>query len=344
MKTLDDSYLSVFCLEMAEILKSGIMAGEGFLLISEQEPDKTLKSAYKALYEETVSGMPVAKAMEKTGIFPEYMLRILRVGEETGAVEEVFRALSAYYERQANLRKTIRSAVGYPLLLLGIVLAVFIVFLVEVLPVFENVFSQIGAEMLPAALLFLNIGRWLSGSGNWLLWLLCLLAAAGVFVWIIPQLRNKVSARLGAVLSGGTTGKKISEARLASALSLCVSGAADLDEALHLCRDFSKGNDYEGKLERCIAITEKGESFSKAITETALFAPVYCRMLSIGEKAGSVDVIMREIARRTEEDMDAAIDRLTGRIEPATVIILSVCVGLLLISVMLPLVGIMSAL
>jgi type IV pilus assembly protein PilC len=100
----------------------------------------------------------------------------------------------------------------------------------------------------------------------------------------------------------------------------------------------------EEKLLSCIAVTEKGESFSRAVTEVGLFAPVYCRMLSIGEKSGSVDVIMQEIARRTQEDMDAAFDRLTGRIEPGTVIILSLCVGLLLISVMLPLVGIMSAL
>ena len=338
-KVLNDSYLSVFCFEMAELLGSGILAGEGFLLLSEQEPDAAIKKQLSDIYDETFTGGRVCDAMERTGLFPEYMLRMIRVGEETGSLEKVFRSLSAYYDRQEKLKRTIRSAVAYPLLLFVIVLAVFFVFLTEVLPIFNNVFTQIGAEMTPIAVAFLNVGLWLSRAKWWILGVVVVIAVVAVLFFTVPSLRERLPKLLGRKIN-----RKIETARLASALSLAVSGASDIDEAVNMAKDFVTGTEGEAQVDACRELLSSGKPFAEAAGSVGLFEPIYCRMLSIGERAGSTDEVMQTIAGRTEEDMNRAVDQLTGRIEPAAVIILSVLVGLLLLSVMLTLVGIMSAL
>lgn len=343
-RVLDNERLSVLCTELAEILKSGITVGEGFLIISEEESDAGLKTLYESLYRETLSGCAVGGAMRNAGVFPEHFLRSVGLAEQTGALESVLRELAAYYDRQERLRRTVRSSVGYPLLLFFIVLAVFFVFLTEVLPVFDRVFAQIGASMLPAAEVFLAFGLWLAGAKWWLLGAVLLIAAAAAAVRLVPAWNKSFSAAVSRLFSGTKTGKKIAAARVASAMSLAVAGASDINEALALSCEFASGSVSEAGLRDCLDLVLAGRSISEAAGEAGLFSPVYCRMLTVGERTGSLETIMRDIARRTEQDMTAAVDRLTGRIEPVAVVILSVCVGLLLLSVMLPLVGIMSVL
>lgn len=334
----------MLCAELAEILKSGITPGEGFSIIAGDEPDAGLRAALEALYRETLDGGAVAAAMRGAGIFPEYMLRMVAVGEETGALEGVLRGLSDYYRRQDRLGRALRGAVGYPLLLFVIILAVFFVFLTRVLPVFARVFDQIGASMLPLAEAFLRFGLWLDGAKWVLLGILCALAALVLAVRLLPAWRARAGQIVSAAFARTKTGRRIESARTAGVLSLALSGTRDVSEALHLACDFSHGAANEAALSRCCDLVMDGESFARAVSETALLSPVYCRMLAVGERTGTTDAIILDVAGRAEEDMETAVDRLAGRVEPAAVIILSLCVGLLLLSVMLPLVGIMSAL
>jgi len=277
-------------------------------------------------------------------VFPEYLLRMIAVAEETGALERVLRELADYYDGRERLRRTIRSTVSYPLLLFFIVLAVFFVFLTEVLPVFDRVFAQIGATMLPAAVVFLDIGLWLAAAKWWIVGIVGVLAAAAVAVMNVPALRERASATADRVFSGTKTGKKISDFRLASVISLAVTGTSDIVEALELSHAFAEGGSGGSRVKKTLDLVMSGGSFASSAEKAGLFSPVYCRMLLIGERTGSLESIMKDVARRTETDMEVAVSKLTGRIEPAAVIILSVCVSLLLLSVMLPLVGIMSAL
>jgi len=329
---------------MSEILRSGISISEGFFLVSEQEGDSSLKRVFEELYRGTQEGGAVGAAMRKSGIFPEYLLRMIGLAEETGALERVFRELAEYYDRQERLRRTIRSTVSYPLLLFFIVIAVFFVFLTEVLPVFDRVFAQIGASMLPVAVIFLNIGLWLATAKWWIIGIIVAVASAVIVIISVPSLNRKASLTAARMFSGTNTGRKISASRLASVLSLAVTGASDINEALALASEFAEGLGGEDKVQKTRELVLTGESFAAAAEAAGLFSPVYCRMLLIGERAGSVESIMKDVARRAETDMEVAVAKLTGLIEPAAVIILSVCVGLLLLSVMLPLVGIMSAL
>lgn len=340
-RLIGDERLSVLCTEVPEFLSSGITAGEGFLILSEQETDPELKAVFEKIYQDTAAGGAVSAALRVSGVFPEYLLRMTAVAEKTGTLEPVFRELADYYRRQDELRRTVKSAVEYPLLLLFIVLAVFFVFLTEVLPVFSRVFDQIGARMLPVAQAFLSAGLWLAQIRWELLGVLLAAGIAALVIRLVPAWNDRVYGRFS---MGGEAGRRITEARTASALSLAVSGASDITEALQLACDFAAGFGGEAQLRACRDAVAGGESFARAAQNAGLFEPLYCRMLAVGERTGSTDAMMRDVAHRAQADMERAVDRRVGRIEPITVVVLSVCVGLLLLSVMLPLVGIMSAL
>lgn len=326
------------------MLKSGIGVSEGFVLQAEREADPGMKKILEGLEASTASGSSVHAAMAEAGVFPEYMRRMVLLGERTGSLENVLRSLSVYYDRQLGLRRTIRSAVFYPAVLLAIILSVFTVFVMEVLPVFQRVFDQIGAQMMPAARSFLRFGRWLHQYGGFLLILLGLMVVAGLLIGLRPGLRARAAGVWHRFFSGSRLYKKIRDARTANLLALGVAGTANLAEAFELAAEFTSGPEADGRLTACAALLAQGQSLSQAAQETGLFDPVYVRMISLGERGGSVDTALQEVARRSGEEMDVYVSRLIGRIEPAAVAFLSVCVGLLLLSVMLPLVGVMSAL
>ncbi len=341
---LSDDAASVFCLEIAESIKSGISISESFLLISEQEEAGNLSNACRQVYELTDAGGDLCESMAKQGVFPEHIIKMIKVAENTGTTEMVFRELAVYYKRQAELKRGVRSAVTYPLVLLVIVLAVFFVFIIEVLPVFDNVFSQIGATMSGAAELFMNIGLKIAGAKWVLLAIVGVIAVVVLAGFVVPPARRAFGGFFSKLFYKSRTGRKALLSQVASVLSLSVAGTRDMEEALELSLDFSKGTEYEPALRACSDAVQSGERFGDYAEKTKLFDPVYCRMIGIGEKTGAIDSMMAEVAVRAEADLEKSLQRAVGRVEPMAVIILSVCVGFLLLSVMLPLVGIMSAL
>ena len=136
----------------------------------------------------------------------------------------------------------------------------------------------------------------------------------------------------------------MSASRLADALVLTISSGMNTDDALDMAGVLAGDSGVQEKIAACRnAMLREGQTFADAVMEQKLFAPMYCRMIAVGFRTGDLDTVMTEVARRIAEDADDAMDALLNRIEPALVIVLSLMVGIVLLSVMLPLAGIMTA-
>ena len=148
-KVLSNSERILFCEQMGMILKSGISAAEGIMIMKEDAGQE--ESPLRELYEEIQRNLDETgifyDALEETGAFPDYMIQMARIGEQTGNLDEVMEGLAAYYEREENMVQDIKSAVTYPLLMLGMMLVIFLVMIVKVLPVFAQVYEQLGGQM-----------------------------------------------------------------------------------------------------------------------------------------------------------------------------------------------------
>lgn len=147
MRPFSNMELSSFCGQMALILKSGISSTEGLTIMLEDAApgdERTVLEDLNSNMQETGS---LFLALEHAGMFPSYMLHMVEIGEETGTLDEVMESLQNHYEREEAISRSIRNSITYPMIMTGMMAVVVIVLLVKVMPIFNQVFIQLGTEM-----------------------------------------------------------------------------------------------------------------------------------------------------------------------------------------------------
>jgi len=335
--------LIAFCSEISLYLRAGNPVSECFYIFLKQERPYIPKTAVIALYSDTEMGTPLYEAMQYTGIFPDYMLSMVDAGERTGHLESVFRNLSEYYERQRRTSNNLRSAVLYPMILLLITILVVFVIMPEVLPIYNDAFSSLGGTIPAFTFVLIDIAN-VIGSARWYILgvLACVLAYFGLTMLIKPW-REKFYARSRTRFYKKAVGRKLNSAFFVSLLSLGVSGGLDMDETMKMIEGSFSDRFGPNAVTSCLADISSGTGFAKAAENAGLLNSVDAALLDAGINTGSTDVVLRELTDRTEEEAQDALARTVGTIEPTIVLIMAVIVGVILVAVMFPLLGIMSA-
>ena len=343
-KTLNNTYLSMLCSELAMLLDAGITVSDSLQILREDEPSKDGKAIMQGLIDAMERGDPFSVALHGSNHFPRYMVHMAEIGEKTGRLVETLKALSEYYDRQVRLSTTIRSSILYPAILLVLMIVVVLILIVQVLPIFNDVFSQLGTQMSPLAVNLMKFGEWLGDASIVIAAVLCVIFVLAILTWAIPSLRKAFaglfSNRWG---SSGIFGK-IASSRFVFAMTLAMASGLDTDEAVDIAANISGGSKaVDKKNGQCVEMLKSGSTLSEAMSGAGILSLQDGKMLSIGSRSGKSDEAMAEIARRNDLDVRDSIDRLVGRIEPTLVIISSVVVAVILLSVMLPLMGIMTS-
>ena len=345
MNRLSNDQISTLCMELALMLHAGISADDGLhLMLEDQSATEGDRTVVKYLSEAVDGGPPLAGAMAESGAFPAYVTGLIEVGFHTGRLEEALDALSGYYDNRARLEAQVRSALLYPALLLLMMMVVVVVLLAKVLPVFDQVFRSLGGSMTGVAGGLLQVGYWLDGVLPVLCVLLVLAALALAAFAVSDAFRDRCLRgwRAGHA-TRGVTGK-LTSARMAQALSMGLRSGLPMEESLDLAAMLLE--DVPAAQKRCQDCRTKldgGAPLAEALKETGTFPPVYCRMLALGARSGSADTVMEEIARRLSDDGEAGLQTQVSRVEPVLTIAGSLLVGIILLSAMLPLLNILSA-
>ena len=342
-KTLSAAQLEQFCRGLALLLHAGIGLNHGLFLLAEDQKGWE-KELMQQLGEKLDQGMDLATAAEESGAFPAQTLGMLRMGQQSGRLEQSLNALARYYQQQLRLRQALKNALAYPSILLLLILVVVGVLLVKVLPIFNDVYASLGGQLTGLAGLLLQVGQGLKTA----LPVLCLLLAAVLLMLLltvlVPPLRRRALQLLQR--SGGDKGvrRKMNNARFAQAMQLGLSSGLRLEEAAELAATlFDDGSAAKARCLESAELLRQGMSLNEALGKTELLPPVYCRMLQLGLQGGSGDEVMEEIAERMEDDALQAMEGAVSRIEPAMVLSAGVLVGGILFSVMVPLLHIMTA-
>jgi len=343
-KLLNNTYLSMLCSELAMLLDAGLTVSDSLQILQEDEPTKEGKAIMQSIIERLEMGDPFSMALQKTGHYPRYMVHMVEIGEKTGRGVETLKALSEYYDRQVRLSATIKSSVMYPAILLILMIVVVLILIVQVLPIFNDVFSRLGTQMSPLAVSLMNFGSWLGDASIVIAAILCAIFILAILAWALPGLRKGFTKIFSNKWGNSGIFGKIASSRFVFAMTLAMASGLDMEEAIGIASNVSGGSKaVDKKHSQCADMLRAGKTLSEALCGTGILSLQDGKMLSIGSRSGKADEAMSEIARRSDINVRDAIDRVVGRIEPTLVILSSVVVGVILLSVMLPLMGIMTS-
>ncbi|HBP37845.1 MAG TPA: hypothetical protein DD640_03730 [Clostridiales bacterium] len=341
---LESTELAWLCEQVALVQKSGIPLPEGIDLLAESADLPRQASVLHGLSREMRQMLPLSEAMENLDAFPPYLIRMTKIGEMSGNLDDVMTNLADFYARDAELRKKVRSALIYPSVLLLMMLGVIILLVARVLPVFSEILASFGGSMPGFSQGLLSFGTFVSRQSFWLLPLLIALVTALV-LWLRRSIRGRRlvdQARLKLPVLGPLY-KRIYTSRFSISLSYLLRSGIDLDTALTMTEAVMDNTLVSEKIAACRQKIRKGSDTFTALQETELFPRLFIRMLSLGNRTGEMDAVMQKISRAYESEVDSRLSRLTGIVEPLLVVILSLIVGAILLTVMLPLVEIMAS-
>lgn len=341
-KQLKNHELSAFASQLTLILHSGISLLEGVSILKEDAQTKEEQELLNLMYEKLDETGDFSLFLKVTRCFPDYFLKMTELGERSGNLEEVMDALSGYYSRQDTLIKNIRDALTYPLVLLCMLTAVLAVLITQVMPVFEEVFTQLGIDMSGMAHAVFRMGSVLQKSSAVLL---VLVIAAAVFaLYATRSLRGKeILLKVFRKISlSRMVLFQISLSRFSHALAIALHSGMDMTESLSIASEFADTILLGAGISKSQSYLEEGSDLGNALKDSGLFTGLHGRLVSIGFRTGSAETALFDISESCQKDAEESIEKAVSAIEPILTAFLSVLTGMILVSVMLPLLGVMA--
>ena len=330
--------LLVFSRQMYTLNKAGVPILRAFAGLEASATKPAMVDLLKDIRSSLDQGRELSAAMARhVELFGGFYISMIRVGEMTGRLTEVFKRLTEHMEFERDVRERIKQAMRYPMFVM-IAMAVAIVILnIFVIPVFAKVFAGFNAE-LPL------ITRGLLGFSSWMLawWPLLLAGLVGTAVVIrgylrTPEGRYRWDARKLKLPIVGEIVLKATLARFARSFALSSQSGVPLVQALTVVAQTVDNAFIGSRIEQMRDGIERGESISRCAAATGVFTPVVLQMINVGEETGELDNLLFEIAEMYERDTDYAIKGLSASIEPILLAVIGVLVLLLALGVFLPL-------
>ena len=343
-KKLDYLGVSAFCESMAMMVQSGIQTDEAVTLLQSDRTNSggVLEEGLAVMKEQVDQGCGLAAAMKKSGIFPDYALQMVEAGENSGRLEDILFRLSRYYADQKTISEKLRNAVTYPAAMLVLIIAVLAVMLVMVLPAFTDVYDNLTGSLAASSYSYVRLAYGFCWFALVLMLVLATGLVAGLLLWNSGK-RKKVEAILRKNRLCASILESMGMFRFTSALGTFLASGEMQDEAMMSSLPMVKHPGLEEKLRRCLKRMEEGHSIAQSAYDEELFEPVYGRMLLAGERSGNMERVLGRLTDLLEEKCKNLVDRLVGIVDPLLSGVLMVTVGLSLLSVMLPLIGMMNS-
>ena len=342
-RKLDNLGVSAFCESMAMMIQSGIQTDEAVSLLHTGHRDGgMLEQGLGAMKSGLEEGKSLSAVMEECGIFPQYCLQMVKAGESSGRLEDVLFRLSRYYTEQKTITDKLKNAITYPAAMLVLIIAVLIVMLTMVLPAFTDVYNNLTGSLASSSYRYIRWAYVFSWAALVIMGLLACALLAGLLLWntkhrpIVEKLLQKIPATRAILENMGMF-------RFTSALATFLASGEMQDIAVLNSIGMTDCAPVEEKLKKCVSRMEEGHSFAQAAYDEELFEPVYGRMLLAGERSGNMENVLQRLTGLLEDNCGNLVDRLVGVVDPLLSGVLMVTVGLSLLSVMLPLIGMMNS-
>src|SRR5262245_31881882 len=326
--------VTIFLRQLALLLGAGLTL-EAALQTLGDDTSKSLTWFAGAIRTSISAGDSFAEALERhPAIIEPAYVAMVRAGEASGKLEAVLRAIVDDRTRRELLSDRINSAIRYPLFLVASAIVVLLFFLIYVVPQFEPVFRDLGGRLNAGAAFVLAASAWLRANLDLSLGA-CLVAVASA--WLVfsrAEWRARAVATFGLIpgIAGAMRDRR--SARVIGTLGLLVENGVALPATLKILRDVVTEPRYVAAVDRVYEQVRNGRRFGEALADTDLLPALAVRMLRVGDETGDLASIAHHAAQFYEHRLGLSLDRLMGAIGPATIVVVSVVIGALIISIM----------
>jgi len=336
--------LSIFCRQFSTMVDAGVSLVRCLNVLAEQSPSPKLKKIIIDLQSEVEAGNTISRAMQKyPRVFSNLFIGLVRAGEVGGVLEESLQRLSQFLEKDVELRRKVKSAMTYPVIVLFVAVSIVLGLVTFILPKFMALFKDLGVKEFPALTTYLmNFSNFL--IQYWwaaILIVVCCTTAFKMFV------RTKFGKRLYdrfklKVVVFGPLNHKVALARFSRTLGTLLTSGVPILQALETVAGTVDNEILADAVMEARTRIREGDRIGDPLRKSKLFPPMVVQMISIGEESGSLDQMLTKVAEFYEGEVDAALESLTATIEPVMIVVLGFLVGTIVLAMLMPLIAVIQ--
>jgi type IV pilus assembly protein PilC len=336
---VDSKELAVFTRQFSVMIDAGLPLVQCLEILAGQQENKTFQKVLTGVRSSVEGGASLANSMKQfEKVFDPLYYNMVDAGETGGILDTILQRLSSYIEKNVKLKRAVKSAMIYPVAVLGIAGGVITLLLWKVVPIFTQLFNGLGVDLpLPTRIVIA-----LSNFVGSIYGLTILVAMVGsVFAlktwYATPQGRMALDTVVLKIPLVGPLMRKIAVARFTRTLGTLISSGVPILEGLDITARTSGNAVVEKAIIQTRKAVEAGRSLVDPLKETDVFPGMVTQMIGVGEQTGAMDAMLQKIADFYEDEVDAAVKDLLTAMEPLMIVVLGVVVGGIVVSMYLPL-------
>lgn len=332
--------LVIFTRQLSAMVGAGVPLLRALTSLEEHSDSAGLKSALIGVKKSVQDGASLGDALSKyPRVFSDVYVNMVRAGEAAGILDEILKRLALQQEKNATIRKKVKSAMTYPMVLVIITVLAFFGLMLFVIPQIGNILTDLGgpdAELPALTQFMLGISGFL--SSYWFIVLPVLIGLVFLLLRYLRTPRGKAQLHRFVLKVPGLKSvvKKVAIARFAQTFSALMSAGVAVLEALEVTARSVGNVVYEEALRQAAEEVKNGATLSSVIEKNPLFPAIVSQMLAVGEETGQTDTVLIKVADFYQDEVDLAIDGVSALIEPVMIVFMGSMVGLIAASVMLP--------
>ena len=336
--------LSVFCRQFSTMIDAGVSLVRALDVLGEQTQNPKLRRIIMDIQQEVESGQTLSKAMSKyPKTFNNLFIGLVRAGEVGGVLEEALQRLSGFLEKDMELRRKVKAAMTYPVIVVVVAVGIVVGLTTFIVPKFIELFRDLGVKQLPwMTQLLVDFSDFLKQRW-WMGLIIIVVTYLALKYFGTTRVGRRVIDRVKLKIPVfGKLHHKIALARFSRTLgTLLVSGVPILQAMETVAGTVGNGIIAEAVMQARARIRE-GDRINDPLEKSRMFPPMVVHMISIGEESGALDSMLTKIAEFYEQEVEATLQSLTSAIEPVLIVILGFCVGFIVIAMFMPLIQVIQ--
>ncbi|RJQ40365.1 MAG: type II secretion system F family protein [Nitrospiraceae bacterium] len=333
-----DKDIVVFTRQFSTMIDAGLPLVQALDILSTQVENKTLARVLGEIKENVEAGSTYADALKKhPRVFSDLYANMVAAGEAGGILDTILNRLAAYIEKAMKLKKKVKGAMVYPIVVSTVAVAAIAIIMIFVVPTFEKMFAQLGGTLPLPTQMIISLSKFLSGIGG--------ILTGGAIVGIVVALKQFRRTEKGTHLTDrvllklpifGVLLNKVAVAKFTRTLGTLVSSGVPILDGLEITAKTSGNKVIEFAIMEVRKQVTGGKTLADPLTKAKVFPPMVTHMISVGESTGALDTMLNKIADFYDDEVDAAVNALTSMMEPMLMVFLGGSVGFIVVAMYLP--------